>query len=157
MDWLKKCTDFLGKYRYVVLVLVIGLILMLLPTSGSKEKNEPTATTPVTAGKTLSEELEEILGRIDGVGAVKVMLTLQAGEQILYQYDEKSGGKDTVIITGADKVEQGLVQQINPPVYRGAIIVCDGADSAGVRLSIIQAVSAVTGLSSDRVTVLKMK
>ncbi len=38
----------------------------------------------------------------------------------------------------------------------GAAIVCDGADSAQVRLAIVQAVSAYTGLGSDRITVLAM-
>jgi len=36
-------------------------------------------------------------------------------------------------------------------------VVCQGADRAGVRLAVVDAVKSVTGLSSDRITVLKMK
>ena len=39
----------------------------------------------------------------------------------------------------------------------GAIIVCQGGDSPTVRLNIVEAVSNVTGIGSDRITVLKMK
>lgn len=157
MDFLKKLTDFVSKYRYVVLVVVIGLILMLLPTSSASEKNTADPVAETTVQKTVEEELEEILRQIEGVGNVKVMLTVQTGEVVIYQYDEKSSGRDTVIITDGSKAEAGLIQQVNPEVYRGAIIVCDGANSAAVQLNVIRAVSSVTGLSSDRITVLKMK
>ena len=39
----------------------------------------------------------------------------------------------------------------------GAVVVCDGADSASVTLEIVRAVSAYTGLGSNRIIVLKMK
>ena len=39
----------------------------------------------------------------------------------------------------------------------GALVVCDGADSASVRLAIIQAVSSLTGLGSNKIAVVKMK
>ena len=43
------------------------------------------------------------------------------------------------------------------PVYKGAVVVCEGADHASVKLNIVQAVSSLTGLGSDKITVLKMK
>ena len=43
------------------------------------------------------------------------------------------------------------------PRFQGALIVCEGADSAAVRLRLLEAVSAVTGLSTDRITVVKMR
>ena len=39
---------------------------------------------------------------------------------------------------------------------KGVVVVCSGADNAKVRLEIIEAVSAYTGFTSDRITVLKM-
>lgn len=39
----------------------------------------------------------------------------------------------------------------------GAVILCQGADAAEVRLHIVEAVSAFTGLGSNRILVLKMK
>ena len=44
-----------------------------------------------------------------------------------------------------------------PPVVRGVVVLCDGADSARLRLEIVRAVSALTGLSSDKIAVAKRK
>lgn len=41
--------------------------------------------------------------------------------------------------------------------YTGAVIVCAGADDAGVRLRVVEAVSAFTGLGSNKIMVWKMK
>ena len=39
----------------------------------------------------------------------------------------------------------------------GAVILCEGADSAQVRLSVIRAVSAFTGLGSDEIVIAQLK
>lgn len=41
------------------------------------------------------------------------------------------------------------------PRFVGALIVCEGGDRADVQLNVTQAVSALTGLSSDRITVVR--
>lgn len=168
MDWVgigRKATDFISKYRYVLLVLVIGLALMLLP--GRSEQDETASVQPeatVQEQTDITDELTQILSQIEGAGKVQVMLTVATGQTTVYQYDEDiSNGetgsirRDTVIITDKDRTQAGLIQQINPPTYQGAIIVCEGAERASVRLCIIEAVSKVTGLGTDRISVLKMK
>jgi len=159
-----KLESFIKKYKYVALILVIGIGLMLLP-----EKSEKTEPTPVTENivtqKSIEEQLSDILSDVDGAGKVKILLTIRAGEETLFQTNSSiSNGSDTsstqittVTITSSDKNEYGLIRQINPPTYMGAIIVCEGADSPSVRLAVIEAVSKVTGLGSDKISVLKMK
>lgn len=153
------------KYKYPLLILLIGLGLMLLPEN--LFKTEQTSQTPVQQDQTqpdLSSQLAEILSQISGAGKVKVMLTVASGEKTVYQEDvDISGGEssssrqDTVIITDSDRNQSGLVTRVDPPTYLGAIIVCQGADKAAVRLAIVEAVSRVTGLGADRISVLKMK
>ena len=41
------------------------------------------------------------------------------------------------------------------PRFVGALIVCEGGDRADVQPNVTQAVSALTGLSSDRITVVR--
>lgn len=158
-----KLTEGIKKYRYVLLIALIGLILMLIPTKTSTtaidETQDPAGTTQEKLS--MSQELEQILSHIQGVGDVKVMLTISAGEKTVYQTDPDISGDsqrhETVIITDSERSESGLVQQINPAIYQGAIIVCQGADSAAVRLAVAEAVARVTGLGADRISVLKMK
>ena len=162
----EKLHNLSKKYKYGVVVMVIGLALMLIPTNQSKqqeiEKEQPFAT----GQKTLTEDsLSQILQSVEGAGKVKVLLSIEAGEETIYQADMEmsiSGENQdevlkTVIITDSQKSEYGLIRQINPVAYKGAIVVCQGADSPSVRLAITQAVSKITGLGSDSICVLKMQ
>lgn len=146
------------KYRYVLLVVLAGFILMSVPET---EADETTPTEQEDAAPQLQESLEEILSLIQGAGRVEVLLTQESGEEILYQTDDNKSSdslrRDTVMVSNASREEAGLVKRVDPPIYRGAIVVCQGADNASVRLSVVEAVKSVTGLTADRITVLKMK
>ena len=145
------------KYQYVLLIILLGVFLMLLP-SHTKE-SEITTEVSTDLSQELEEELSEILSQISGVGKTEVLLTELSGSNTIYQMDtsQSRNNADTVVIRNQSRDETGLVKQVLPPVYKGAIIVCEGADSANVRLSVVEAVKSVTGLSSACITVLKMK
>ena len=68
-----------------------------------------------------------------------------------YNYSRTS---EPVLLDGGDR-EETVVTQTAYPTYRGALVVCQGGDRADVKLAVTAAVSALTGLSSDRVTVVK--
>lgn len=160
----EKAGVFIKKYRYVILVLAAGMVLMSLPTGGSEKSETLTATEPIRE-ETMEARLESILSQIDGAGKVRVLLTQAQGEQVIYKEDVDSATgentssyrRETVTISDSDRGENGLVEQVNPPVYLGAVIVCQGGDSPSVRLAIVEAVANVTGLSTDKISVLKMK
>lgn len=148
---MERLKPILMKYRYVLLVALAGLALMLIP--GGSEEAEPMPAAAVE--ESLESRLEALLCRIDGAGEVKVLLTEDRGGEIFYQTEGEDG--KTVLISGADRSESGLVRTTQPPSYRGAVVVCRGADSAAVRLAVVEAVANATGLGTDRITVLKMK
>lgn len=162
MDWLggkDRILEYIKKYRYVLIVLLTGVILMVIPVQEDTEVPEQVSV--IETPTDLQTELENILCHVSGAGTVKVLLTKAAGEQTVYQTDEDISEadirRDTVIVSNSTKEEVGLVKQVNPPVYLGAIVLCQGADDANVRLAIVKAVMSVTGLTSDHITVLKMK
>ena len=160
-----KVTDLAKKYKYVAIVLVIGVVLMLLPSNSAKKTTVQESQLPSGYQQTVEEALAELLSKIKGAGKVQVLLTIAAGEETIYQTNENSSFSDsgsntkidTVTVTDSDRNQTGLIKQINPPVYQGAVIVCEGADSASVRLAIMDAVSKATGLSFDHISVLKIK
>ena len=167
MDWQaikEKGSQFIKKYRYAVLILLVGILFMTFPFQ--KEENiEMEEPIEQTHEKEMQEALALILSKIDGAGRVEVLLTQRTGEAIIYQTDSddsvSSDSTDvnlkTVIISDSDRAEQPVVRQVLPPTYLGAIIVCQGGDSPSVKLAIVEAVSNATGLSADKITVLKMK
>ena len=109
--------------------------------------------------------MSQILQSIEGAGQVQVMLSVATGEKTVYQTNrdtstDDAGGSekiDTVILTDSQRNESGLIKQIDPPAYLGAIVVCQGANNPSVKLAITQAVAKITGLRTDNICVLKMK
>lgn len=160
-----KISELLKKYRYAILVLAIGLILMSIPAGSKKTISNEKTPVAIETEPSVNEQLESVLSQIDGAGRVEVMLTIQCGEEKIYQTnqdvtvsgDSNSSRIDTVIVTDANRNQTGVIKQINPASYKGAIIVCQGAESPSVRLAIIDAVSKITSLRTDQICVLKMK
>lgn len=161
---IQATTGLIKKYGFAALILLIGICFMILPDT-DRSTNHPVNSDSGMTQQTIDLRLEEILSCIDGAGKVRVFLSEAVGEQTIFQTDEEissgtassSSSSQTVIISGSDRTEQGMIVQIIPPRYQGAVIVCQGADRASVRLAIVEAVSNATGLASDRITVLKMK
>lgn len=163
--WINKLVHLLGQYRYALLILVIGAGLMLLP--GIPESAADPVDVPATPAIDLTPEqkLESILSAVRGAGKVQVLLSRAEGEKTTYQTDtdtstdadSSSHRSHTVTVTDQNRNQTGLVVQIDPPVYLGAIIVCQGADDPAVRLAIVDAVSKYTGLGANQISVLKMK
>ena len=160
-----KLMQFIGKYKYMILVLLIGLALIMLPDLKDETIQEPLSEVKPKQGGSVNEELSNILSKIQGAGDVHVYLTIAAGEKTIYQTDEdysmhtdtSTTKIETVIVSSSDRGQSGLIQQVNPPQYLGALIVCQGADSPAVQLSIVDAVSKITGLGTNCISVLKMK
>lgn len=162
MDWLrtlKKGGRLSRKYACALLVLLLGIGLMLFPKHTEMVETVEPETTAVEYS--LEESLEAILSQIDGAGKVQVLLTVAQGTETVYQTDTAETADsvkvETVIVTDAGKAQQGLIRQVNPEIYLGAVVVCQGGGSSAVQLAITKAVSAATGLTADKITVLKMK
>ena len=168
MDWVAfgdRGMVFIKKYRFVILAVVAGLLLMNVSGRDASKENTLNTEVEVQSQPSLEDSLAQILSMLNGAGRVEVLLTEAQGEEILYQTDEKISSneqshdmdRDTVLISQDNRTQTGLIRQHIGPVYRGAVIVCEGADHAAVRLSVVEAVMSVTGLTSDKITVLKMK
>jgi stage III sporulation protein AG len=161
----EKLPGILKKYKYAVLVLAIGLVLMALPSKKTEQIPAEQQSSAEMKTADPAGELEKILAQIHGVGRVQVLLTVKAGERSVYQTDEdittsennSTVRKETVIITDSQRNELPLVLQVLPPEYMGAVIVCQGAENVQVRLAIVEAVCNATGLGADKIAVLKMK
>lgn len=155
-----RAGELMKKYRYVLIVLLIGVGLMLIPEK--KNKESPTVVPSTVEFPDKTEELTQLLSQIQGAGKVRLLLTLDSGVETVYQMDkdlDAGGGVryQTVTVTDSERNQQGIVQQILAPKYRGAVVLCQGAEDAKVRLAIVDAVSDATGLTTDRISVLKMK
>lgn len=166
IKWLEAA----GRYKYVLLVAALGAALLLWPGAGEKPEAVSAAVPAASAEDSAGMEgaLEEILGKISGVGRVEVVLTLSSSSQQVLAADTTlsyagpsqspdsySRSTDTVTVSGSGGGEVVVTHRLYPQ-YRGALVVCDGGGSDKVRLAVTEAVSVLTGLGSDRIAVMAL-
>ncbi|MFR6394543.1 MAG: SpoIIIAH-like family protein [Oscillospiraceae bacterium] len=146
------------KYKFVLLVVLVGVILMVLPVSSeSKETETSDLQTPREAFDLAETEqrMEAILSKIDGVGKLQLMLTLQSGTRLTLAEDTQSDSgrtnRETLTLNRGSGSQEVVVTNRYYPVYQGAVVVCQGADSSAVRLAITETVAGPdrSGLRSD--------
>ena len=167
----------------IVTVVMINYIWNDNKTTKSKENNE--VTTKVLASEEDNEstnnddiesKLENILGKIKGVGNVKVVITYSQTSEIIPMYNEDSSQKSTeetdsgggsrvvnevtskkdIVYEENNGVKTPITKSIINPTIEGAIITAQGADNAQTKANIIQAVEAATGLATHKIQVFKM-
>ena len=171
--WWNKVPGLVQRYKYVLAVILAGMVLLLWPAGEKAPENEPiSVVTARTAEEdfsvaALEEKLSQALSKVRGAGEVSVVLTVQGGSRRVLAQNEKStrsadGGSEiqstTVVVSGGSGAGEGpvLVQQLYPK-FQGALVVCSDAESASVRLKLMEAVSALTGLGADKITICQGK
>lgn len=153
----RKLSAFAAKYKYVLIILLAGLILLLLPTgSRTKAKTaQAAAVSEQTQPQTIQAEeqrLTTLLQQINGAGQVQVLLSYCCSAERELPTDDS--GEPTIISAGGGAQEAVELKTVSPQ-YLGAVVVCDGADSPQVQLAVTQAVAQFTGLSTDHISVLR--
>jgi len=90
-----------------------------------------------------------------------VAVTLEASAERVYALDEKkegeSGSREVEhILMDTEGGQDALVEMTWEPVIRGIAVVCQGADDITVNAQITEAVSVLTGVSTNRISIAKM-
>lgn len=169
---MKKAVEkFIKKLRHdkrLTAIVCAGLAGILLLTFSElfdgKEENQDSQGTDAQLHDSYEESIEarlkSIVSAINGAGRTEVMVTLDSGDENVYAVKEKSNANTQereYIVVSNDNDESGLLLKVIEPEIRGVAIVCEGADSANVRQEIISTVSAVLGISTNRISIAKIK
>lgn len=172
----------------IILIVTIVAINMIWKEDKKEAKQEENANTYKAlasaeeaknienTGNDLEKRLETILGRINGVGEVKVLITYSESNKTVAMYNENlkqssteendtSGGTRKITETDTSKEiiykeENGekvpITEQIIMAKIEGAVITAKGAGNANVKANIIQAVEAATGIPTHKIQVFEM-
>lgn len=149
---------------------VLGVFLLIaggLPFTGKGERTDSSDVCSATQQRSevyvrqLEEILTELIGSIEGAGRTKVAVTLDASAETVYALDETDGGDNGQrqlehILVDTREGQDALVEMTWEPVIRGIAVVCEGADNVTVNAQITQAVSVLTGVSTNRISISKM-
>lgn len=166
----KKLLMAARKNKYILIAIAVGAVILMFPSgaaddSGGEEYGQERMWEEFPVEEQ-EERLQSILSCIDGVGEVRVALSLdESTERIIAKDDEisaeKSSGEssrsETVIVSYGSGTEEAVTLKYLYPVYRGAIVSAVGAADTDIKLDITRAVSSFTGLSTDKITVVKME
>lgn len=167
----EKILDFLKKNKLILLIGLVGLILLLIPIGGGDGNDTPVIAeteTETFSVEAFERKLEDILSDVKGAGSVRVMLSLKNGTETVYATNDstslKTDGSETsqstdrtVVMQSQGGVNAPVEEKRIYPRFSGAVVVCDGAGKASVELMIINAVASVTGLTTDKISVLPRK
>jgi len=186
-DFKNKYLKNVGKDKLLILIMTgILLVIISLPTkssSGNANTKTPTTTQSTNTTNTqdyeeyLEQKIESLLVKVQGVGKVKVMVTLKASsEKVLVgegTYSEKSvkaTDSDGGISDSVEKsTEQGYLyyddgnggsqpyvsQEIKPEV-EGVMVIAEGGADATVITNITNAIAALLAVPVHKIQVLKM-
>ena len=136
-----------------------------------------TQTEQVSQEQTLSQKLESILSKIQGVGDVNVFINYSESSEVVAMYNENSKSSTTeetdtsggvrkiqetdsqkdVIFQENDGVKTPMTKKVVEPKIEGAIITAKGASNIDVKTNIIQAVESATGLATHKIQVFEMQ
>ena len=176
---------------FFVVLLIITIVIINIIWKGNKQviKQENNTTTKQLANReiptnasdntttdNLTEKLETILSKMQGVGEVKVFVNYSETSEVVAMYNETtktsnteendtSGGTRKIQETDSQRdiiyqEENGektpITQKVIQPKVEGAIITAKGANSTEIKANIIQAVEAVTGLATHKIQVFEM-
>ena len=145
----------LMKNKYVLVVLAVGVLLLLLPTGGgSSEKKEAVSegiNAPVFSLTNEEQRLQSQLSKLKGAGRVSVLLSVVGS----VSRELAESGEETLVLSSGGSEDVVELYYVNPE-YTGAVIICDGAASAQVRLAVTEAACAFTGLPAQNVKVMQM-
>ena len=124
------------KLRTALLLCALGVLLIAFSAATATGDRGGDEVTLEEYKKDLESELSELCSSVRGVGKCRVMVTFERGEENTYK--------------GSSLVES------KPPRVMGVSIVCRGADSDEVRRELVDMLSALFDIGSNRISVLKL-
>lgn len=155
--------------RWLLWIGLAGILLIALSEIFPRgEKEEQTASVTVSGAQVeqaLEQRIAALLRQVEGVGACRVMVTLESGSRAVY-------AADTVSAAGADGATSlsesylsvdtadgpvGLLLTHIQPTVKGVAVVCDGGGNPAVQQRVVQVVSTAFHISERRVCVVKQE
>ena len=108
----------------------------------------------------LETQLTGLLGKMEGVGAVTVMVTVSGTPEQVYaeevkqtKSDKQTQRESQYVLTRNGSAESALVAETRYPAVCGVAVLCSGGGHAAVRERVAQAVATVLGLPASRIYV----
>ncbi len=150
----KYFKGFKGK-EILLLLLAAGILLLFLGGSSKEAAPSTSEGAADVAARTeayrvaLEEELTLLCSRVEGVGELELLLTLEGSERAVYATDIGQNGRTDYVISGGE----GLLLYREHPSVRGVAVVCEGGNDPAVRARLTSLLSALLAIGSNRISI----
>lgn len=159
--------SFLKKRWLLLAALALGLVLLCLPSGNGKSAARAEDDRPEFSLEEEEKRISQALEKIAGVGEVSVMLTLKSSVEQRVARDESTqyrtlsegyelSSESSAVRLQSNSGQKPIVLKYVYPEYKGALVVAENV-SAAMRLEITNAVASLTGLSTDKISVVPGK
>ena len=156
------------RIKIIVAIGLIGIILIFASNLFESDKKETTSTDTGMSYEEYTNQLEKrlksLISSIDGVGECEVMITLENTTESVYATDVEIKNNDNSIdqndkyvIYDSEKGETPVLIKEYLPKVQGVTIVCSGGENTAVKEKIIQSVTSLFNIPTNRVSVSKIK
>lgn len=180
----KKLVENLTVIFLIGLILLIGASALSKPRPSNSNDNKELVlvnqkeSSSEDYAQKLEKDLKNILSKIEGVGNVEVLITLNSDEEVVAAMDvvesstttnekDSSGGiRETIqtesnnrVVTSQNTSGQNapiVLKRIMPEI-RGVIVVADGAKDPRLRYELSSAVQTALGIPAYKVKVISSK
>ena len=119
--------------KYIIWIILGILVLVMVIPVNDEDEGENTYVSEESSKGELEDKLEQVLAAMEGVGEVKVMITVKESETDFF----------------SDTKEEGEVL--------GVVVVAQGAGSAATDSKIMTAVKALFGIEAHKISIVKMR
>lgn len=202
---LDKCIGSKTKKENMIILILLGVLLFIisLPTKENTTKENKSVKSVLTDSRSdiieetknteatvtsetmeqeyityLEEKLEKTLSYVEGVGKIKVMVTVSNSQKEVVEKDrvtnrssttetDSEGGSRNINSTESTETtlytvdEEGnqipYVTQVYEPEITGVMVVAQGAGRENVNSDISEAIQALFGIEAHKIKIAKMK
>ena len=152
------------KPLVIVALGVIGMLCLLLSSGSGKAEKAEAAPDIAQTQAAVERQLEAMLKTVEGVGKVKVCVTVDRMERTVYAVNtEQTEGEgrneksEKYVFTESGSNTQGLVLYTAAPEIRGVAVSCEGGGSGVIRQEVTRLVCAALGITANKIWVTKMQ
>lgn len=148
---------------FIISGIVVGFILLFYGSVSDKKEtpqnnqsqNNYSSPELQTYTAYLENRIEDLLNQINGVSNAKVMVTIESSKETIYA--KEGANLDYVIIRDSSGNENALpVKEISANI-RGVAIVCDYQNNDSIKIKIIELISSLFGIGSNRISIMNSK
>ncbi|MBP5427542.1 MAG: hypothetical protein J6Y29_06640 [Clostridiales bacterium] len=178
-----KIRDKISKKSFIkriLIVLVVGILLMIVGdfSTDNNVKEDPKEVEILASlqSHSIEKEMEELLGKIEGAGKVRVMITYKTSKEVIREFEKKEiindtkendggGGSkliqqreisDTITFEENGGGRKAVIRKEIEPEIKGVVVVAEGAHDDDVRRNLQMAAKVLTDIPVHKISVFVM-